>query len=390
MKINLLLKPIKYWLAIILLVSHYSIAAQSIGGIQTDASRLSNIYTAVPFLLITPQPRSAAMGNAGVALDADANASTINTSALAFLPEGDTGASFSYSPWLRQLASGMSISLLTGYYRLNERNTVSASLRYFSIGNVNFSDDNFQDLGVYNPSEFAFDIGYALKLGPGFALGGNLRYISSNLIGGGAVNNVRAGKAVAVDVSALEKSELQLGGTPAILSFGISLSNVGTKMIYGNSLKSYFLPANFKLGSSLKMGEGTTKVSFALDFNKLMAPTQPIYDADGNIAKGKDPDRSVPAGIFGSFSDAPGGFREELQEVGVSAGAEVSFKDALHLRSGYLYQNPQKADNSYFTLGLGVRYSRWAFDFSYLMGSGQSPLRNTLRFGVQANFNKRR
>ncbi|MFD2582352.1 type IX secretion system outer membrane channel protein PorV [Pedobacter vanadiisoli] len=388
MKINLSVKPIKYWLAIILTASLYSSNAQSIGGIQTDASRLSNIYTAVPFLLITPQPRSAAMGNAGVALDADANASTINTSALAFLPEGDIGASFSYSPWLRQLASGMSISLLTGYYRLNERNTVSASLRYFSIGNVNFSDDNFQDLGVYNPSEFAFDIGYALKLGPGFALGGNLRYISSNLIGGGAVNNVRAGKAVAVDVSALEKSEIQLGGTPAILSFGIGLSNIGTKMIYGNSLKSYFLPANFKIGSALKMGEGTTKVTFALDFNKLMAPTQPIYDADGNIVKGKDPDRSVPAGIIGSFSDAPGGFREELQEVGISAGTEVSFKDALYLRTGYLYQNPQKADNSYFTLGLGVRYSSLAFDFSYLIGSGQSPLRNTLRFGLQAHFGK--
>ncbi|GGG98273.1 type IX secretion system outer membrane channel protein PorV [Pedobacter zeae] len=388
MKIYLSAKPFKYWLVIILIASYYSSTAQSIGGVQTDASRLSNIYTAVPFLLITPQPRSAAMGNAGVALDADANASTINTSALAFLPEGDIGASFSYSPWLRQLASGMSISLLTGYYRVNERHTVSASLRYFSIGNVNFSDDNFQDLGVYNPSEFAFDIGYALKLGPGFALGGNLRYISSNLIGGGAVNNVRAGKAVAVDVSALQKSEIRLGGTPAILSFGIGLSNIGTKMIYGNSLKSYFLPANFKIGSALKMGEGTTKVTFALDFNKLMAPTQPIYDADGNIVKGKDPDRSVPAGILGSFSDAPGGFREELQEVGISTGAEVSFKDALYLRTGYLYQNPQKADNSYFTLGLGVRYSSLAFDFSYLIGSGQSPLRNTLRFGLQAHFGK--
>ncbi|MBB6237975.1 hypothetical protein HDC90_002601 [Pedobacter sp. AK013] len=388
MKNYLPVKPFKYWLSLSLVVVHYSLNAQSINGVQADASRLSNIYTAVPFLLITTQPRSAAMGNAGVALEADANASMMNTSALAFLPEGNIGASFSYSPWLKQLASGMSISSLTGYYRLNERNTVSAALRYFSIGNVNFSDDNFQDLGVYNPNEFALDIGYALKLGPGFALGGNLRYINSNLIGGGAVNNVRAGKAVAVDVSALEKSEIQLGGTPAILSFGLGLSNIGTKMIYGTSLKSYFLPANFKIGSALKMGEGPTKVTFALDFNKLMAPTQPIYDADGNIVKGKDPDRSVPAGIFGSFSDAPGGFREELQEVGVSAGAEISFKETLYLRTGYLYQNPQKADASYLTLGLGVRYSRFTFDFSYLIGSVQSPLRNTIRFGLQANFSK--
>lgn len=388
MELNLSGKPLKSWLTVILVLWCHCLAAQSIKGVQTDASRLSNIYTAVPFLLITPQPRSAAMGNAGVALDADANATNMNTSGLAFLPEGDIGISFSYSPWLKQLASGMSISYLTGYYRLNERNTVSASLRYFSIGNVNFSDDNFQDLGVYNPNEFAFDVGYSLKLGPGFALGGNLRYISSNLIGGGAVSNTRAGKAVAVDVSALEKSEIQLAGAPAILSFGIGLTNIGTKMIYGSALKSYFLPANLKVGSSLKIGEGPTKVCFALDFNKLMAPTQPIYDTDGKILKGKDPDRSVPEGIFGSFNDAPGGLKEELQEVGVSAGAEVSFKETLYLRTGYLYQNPQKADTSYLTLGFGVHYNRLAFDFSCLIGSGQSPLRNTLRFGVQANFSK--
>ncbi|WP_090770182.1 type IX secretion system outer membrane channel protein PorV [Pedobacter soli] len=375
----------------ILVLFQHTLLAQSINGVQADAGIRNNILTAVPFLLIIPQPRSGAMGNAGVALDADANATAINTSALAFLPEGDFGVSCSYSPWLKQLAPDMSISYLSGYYRLNERNTLSASLRYFSIGKVSFSDENFQNLGVYNPGEVALDLGYALKLGPGFALGGNLRYINSNLLGGGAGNkNVRAGKAVAVDISAFEKSEIQLIGTPAILSFGLALSNIGTKMIYGSTLKSYFLPANFKLGSSLRFGEGSTKVTFALDLNKLMVPTQPVYDSAGNIIKGKDPDRSVPAGVFGSFSDAPGGFREELQEMGVSGGVELSFKEILYLRSGYLYQNAQKAGDSYITLGLGVHYSRLALDFSYIAGSGYNPLRNTLRFGIQANFHRMR
>jgi hypothetical protein len=141
------------WTLLMLIFLHQTVFAQSINGIQSDASARNNIYTAVPFLLITPQPRSGAMGNAGVALDPDANSTVLNTSALAFLQEGNFGISCSYSPWLKQLAPDMSISYLSGYYRVNERNTVSASLRYFSMGDINFSDDYFQDLGVYIPKE---------------------------------------------------------------------------------------------------------------------------------------------------------------------------------------------------------------------------------------------
>ena len=379
----------KKWTFLILILLHQTVSAQSINGIQTDASARNNIYTAVPFLLITPQPRSGAMGNAGVALDPDANSTVMNTSALAFLTEGDFGISCSYSPWLKQLAPDMSISYLSGYYRVNQRNTVSASIRYFSMGDINFSDENFQNLGVYSPSEAAFDLGYSLRLGPDFALGGNVRYISSNLFGGGTVNGNRgSGKALAVDISAFQKSDITLAGTPAVLSFGLNLSNIGTKMTYRNTAQSYFLPANMKLGSALKIGEGQNKLTLLLDFNKLMAPTQPVYGPDGNIVKGRDPDRSVPSGILGSFSDAPGGFREELKEVGISTGAEMSFKETLYLRAGYLYQHPEKANTSYLTLGLGVHYSSLSLDFSYLVGSGYNPLRNTLRFGIQTRFNR--
>lgn len=284
---------------------------------------------------------------------------------------------------------GYEHSYLSGYYRANERNTVSASLRYFSMGDINFSDDYFQDLGVYSPNEAAIDLGYSLKLGPDFAIGGNIRYISSNLFGGGTVNgNGGSGKAVAVDVSALHRSDITLAGAAAVLSFGLNLSNIGTKMTYRNTGQSYFLPANMKLGSALKLGEGQNKLTLLLDFNKLMVPTQPVYDSSGNIVKGRNPDRSVPSGIFGSFSDAPGGLREELKELGISTGAEMSFRETFFLRAGYLYQHPEKANTSYLTLGLGVHYSSLSLDFSYLVGSGYNPLRNTLRFGIQTKFRR--
>ncbi|MDQ0641085.1 hypothetical protein QF042_004650 [Pedobacter sp. W3I1] len=389
MKIRSTSTPTKKWVLLILIFLHQIVSAQSINGIQTDASARNNIYTAVPFLLITPQPRSGAMGNAGVALDPDANSTVMNTSSLAFLPDGDFGISCSYSPWLKQLAPDMSISYLSGYYRVNQRNTISASLRYFSMGEVNFSDENFQSLGVYSPNEAAFDLGYSLKLGPDFALGGNIRYISSNLFGGGTINgNSGSGKALAVDVSAFQRLDIMLAGTPAVLSFGLNLSNIGTKMTYRNTAQSYFLPANMKLGSALKIGEGQNKLTLLLDFNKLMVPTPPVYDSNGNIIKGRDPDRSVPSGIFGSFSDAPGGFSEELKEVGISTGAEMSFKETLYIRAGYLYQHPEKANTSYLTLGLGIHYSNLSLDFSYLVGSGYNPLRNTLRFGIQTRFSR--
>ncbi|TCD16853.1 PorV/PorQ family protein [Pedobacter psychrodurus] len=205
----------------------------------------------------------------------------------------------------------------------------------------------------------------------------------------GTVNGNRgSGKAVAVDVSAFHRSDITFAGTAAVLSLGLNLSNMGTKMTYRNTGQSYFLPANMKLGSALKIGEGQNKLTLLLDFNKLMVPTQPVYDSNGNIVKGRDPDRSVPSGIFGSFTDAPGGFREELKEVGISTGAEMSFREILYLRAGYLYQHPEKANTSYLTLGLGIHYSSLSLDFSYLVGSGYNPLRNTLRFGIQTKFSR--
>jgi hypothetical protein len=366
--------------------------AQSINGTQIDGRQNNNILTAVPFLLIMPQARSGAMGNAGVALDADANASAINGAAIAFLPEGTCGASVTYSPWLKSLVPDMSLSYLSGYYRVDERNSIGVSLRYFSIGNVQFTDNNQQSIGVFNPNELAFDVSYARSFGPDFSLGGSVRYVHSDLFSGQSVGGaqVEPGKAVAVDVSGLYKREGTLFGEPMIWSAGINLSNIGTKIAYSASNVSYFLPANLRVGGAATFLRNDNRFIVALDLNKLMVPTQPIYNENGIIISGKDPNRSVPGGIIGSFTDAPGGFSEELKEINISTGLEYSFKDTFAFRAGYNYQSPEKGNSTYFTLGAGFKYSVLSFDLAYLAGSTvNNPLANTLRIGIQARFGKK-
>ncbi|MFD1255905.1 type IX secretion system outer membrane channel protein PorV [Mucilaginibacter terrae] len=378
-------------LILILFGSDY-IVGQTKPTTRVDGSRQSNVLTAVPFLLITPHPKAGAMGNAGVAVEADANAAAVNSSSLAFLPEGTKGVSVSYSPWLRTIAPGMSLSYLGAYARLDKRSTIATSLRYFDVGDVNFTDNNFGDLGLLSPSEFAFDVSYIRSFGPRFALGGTVRYIHSSLFSGQAASgrSVEAGKAISVDVSGIYKNNSYFLSLPAAFSIGLNLSNIGTKINYGIGRESYFLPANFRLGTAVALTGEDGVFTVALDINKLMVPTQPIYDQEGNIVKGRDPNRSVTSGIFSSFIDAPNGFSEELKEVGISTGIEYKFKDLIAFRTGYNYQNPQKGNNSYFTIGTGLKYQALTFDFAYLLAStSTSALANTLRFGLQVDLSRK-
>jgi len=378
---------------LLVLMDWNTVCAQSVEKITIDGSRASNILTSVPFLLITPQARSGGMGNAGVAVEADANAPSLNMASMAYLKDGSYGFSVTYSPWLKNLTQGMSLSYLSGYYRIDERNTIAASLRYFSIGDVKFIENNQQDLGIFNPNEFAADLSYARSFGPDFSLGGSLRFIYSNLYSAqfNSEGQSGTGKAVAVDVSGLYKKDGYFLGGPVIWSAGLNISNIGTKISYNIGDNPYFLPANLKIGTAATLVGEESKLIIALDLNKLLVPTQPVYDADGNIVNGSYPDRSVPSGIFGSFADAPGGLREELQEVGISTGLEFSFKERFAVRAGYNYQNPNKGNNNYLTLGAGLKYNVLSIDFSYLAGSiNSNPLANTLRFGLQFSFDKRR
>lgn len=364
--------------------------AQSVQpGTQTNGSRSSNIATAVPFLLITPDARAGGMGEAGVAVQPDANAMSMNPSKLAFL-DRSYGFSVSYSPWLKSLIPDVNLTYLSGYYKLDDRNTIASSLRYFSLGEIQLTDISQQDLGVYTPNELSFDVSFARKMGESFSLGTAVRYIRSNLFSGqfSAGQQTKAGNSVAVDVSAYFKKPTRFLGKDAILSAGMNISNIGTKMSYVDGYKGYFLPTNLKIGgASTFILDDFNQFTFALDFNKLLVPTQPVYNTDGKIIAGEDPDRSVPAGIFGSFTDAPGGFKEEMQEINIAAGMEYWYNQQFALRAGYFYESPKKGDRRYFTLGAGLKYNVFNIDFAYLLASPQkSPLANTLRFSLLFNF----
>lgn len=367
----------------------FALSAQTTAGTAINGSRLNSIRTAVPFLLITPDARAGAMGDAGVAVEPDVNTLSINPSKAAFLNQ-PYGFSVAYSPWMKHIADDINLAYLSGYYRLDDQQTLGASLRYFSLGKIQLTDDQQQDIGETRPGEYAIDATYARRFGDSFSLGTSLRYIYSNLSSGQLVTGQqsRAGRAVAVDVSAYTRKPAFLLGHDAVLSAGLYLSNIGTKMNYSDGGKNEFLPANLKIGGAANfIFDAYNELTIALDFNKLLVPTQPEYNADGSIFRGSDPDRSVPSGIFGSFADAPGGFREELKEVSMASGLEYLYDKKFALRAGYFYESPQKGGRRYMTLGLGLKYQQLNFDFSYLLANVQkSPLANTLRFTILFNF----
>jgi hypothetical protein len=361
------------------------------GGTNTNGASSTQIPTAVPFVLITPDSRSGGMGEAGVALSPDVNANFWNPSKLAFI-EGDNDLSASYSPWLRNLVPDVSLSYLSYAHRLDERNSFGLSFRYFNLGSIEETTSNPEQgpIGTYSPNEFSFDGSFARKFGDNFSLGLSLRFIHSGLANGAFLGDqqIKAANAVAADISLFYKKSLQEFGNDATFAFGADISNIGSKVSYTDNGTKYFLPANLKLGiaNTINMDEYNS-LTFALDFNKLLVPTPPTVDANGNIIKGKSDDVSVPSGIFQSFTDAPNGFSQEMQQITISPGLEYWYNKLFALRAGYFYENPNNGGLHYFTFGTGFRYDIFGFDFSYIAASQQnSPLANTLRFTLMVNF----
>ena len=381
-----------YYLGIALMFLWVS-TVQKVVAQQTTGSNVSQtngVYPAVPFLLITPDARAGAMGEAGVAITPDGNAMSINPAKLAFL-ERPYGVSLSYSPWLKSLVPDINLAYLSGFFQVDDKTVIGGSLRYFSLGEIALTNENGGQEGIFSPNELAFDATYSRKFGENFSLGTSARFIRSNLTSGQVSGSQqKAGNALAVDVSAFFKKPTVLFGKDAILSAGLNLSNIGTKMSFSDTGEKLFLPANMKLGgASTFIIDDYSQFVFALDFNKLMVPTQPMVDGNGKIVAGKDPNRSVPAGIIGSFGDAPGGFSEELKEIGISTGVEYIYNQQFAVRAGYFYESPQKGDRRYFTVGGGLKYNMFNLDFSYLIADPQnSPLANTLRFSLALNFDK--
>jgi len=344
-------------------------AAQT--AVNANGSNLNAIPTAVSFLTISPDSRSGAMGDAGVALSPDANSTYWNPSKLAFIESSDV-ASLSYSPWLRNLVPDISLSYLSYAHKVDDRNSIGFSMRYFDYGSVQSTGLQDQDQGTFTPNEFSIDGSFARKFGENLSLGLTLRYIHSNISKAFTSSSQEgSANAVAADVSMYYKTA---SGDDSQFAFGTDISNIGSKIQYSTASPAEYLPTNLKIGGANTWNvDDASTITLTLDLNKLLVPSVANSDV------------SVPAGIFQSFSDV--GAAEEFKEIYYSAGAEFWYNKAFALRGGYYFENEDTGGRHYLTLGVGFKYSDYGFDFSYLAASQQnSALANTLRFTLTANF----
>ena len=417
--------------AILLLVGSSKSYGQ--GQIQTNeiagGDRLNTITTAVPFLLIAPDSRAGAMGDAGVATSPDANSMHWNAAKLAFI-EDKSGFSLSYTPWLRNLVPDISLSYMTGYYKMSDVITLGMAIKYFSLGDIQFTDEFGNDLRTFNPNEFSIDGAVAAKLSKDLSGAFTMKYVHSNLTGGIAVqgSSTKPGQMVAADLAIYYRNNrIKVGGRKSEIAAGLSISNIGGKISYSNTQKKDFLPINLRLGPRFTYNiDDYNKISINFDMNKLMVPTPPIYKTDATgqpildgdnfvIGAGKDPDRPVVEGMFTSFNDAPGNplrdekgnyieegdfykvekgsvFKEEMREISWGAGMEYWYDNLFAIRTGYFWEHELKGNRKFFNLGAGFRYNVFGLDFSYLIpayfgkSAQQSPLQNTLRFSLLLNF----
>lgn len=355
---------------------------------RTSTTGANTITTGVPFLTIAPDSRAGAMGDAGVATSPDVNSQHWNPAKYAFA-ESEMGIALSYTPWLRNLVSDINLAYLVGYKRLDDQQTMSASLRYFSLGDISFMSEYGDPTGQQSPNEFAIDMGYTRLLSDNFSGAVAIRYIRSDLTGGQMVNNTEthAGNTFAADVAFYYQNQIRLNRKNSTIAAGIDISNIGGKISYTDGETKDFIPANLKLGVSYQteMDKYNT-ITFAFDANKLLVPT-PNPNKSGDIITGLGADKSVVAGIFSSFSDAPGGMSEEFKEINFSVGTEYWYNKQFALRAGYYYEDATKGNRKFFTAGAGLKMNVFALDFSYLLPVAQNnPLANTLRFTLSFDF----
>lgn len=396
---------------IILSISAVLVATASLlqAQIQSNDGNTLAITTAVPFLRVNPDARTGALGDAGMGVSPDANAVFTNTSRLAFI-ESDFGVAVTFVPWLRGIATDVYMADLVGYYKIKEKQTIAASLRYFSLGNIQFTNEFGDNLNQDRPNEFAFDVNYARQLTKRYSLAIGMRYIYSNL---GSVSNSTdkfVSHAFGADLSMFHTNPLKVKKIEgAKINWGLALTNMGSKMSYNRSA-SYkdFIPANFAVGLGAEVQiDKYNKVSLYTDFNKLLVPTpiapselyvdanatnkviKPEYDKDGNnIPDYKE--KSSAAAIFTSWGDAPGGFKEEMSEFTVGVGMEYEYNKLFMARLGYFYEAPSKGARRFLSAGLGIKYSVFQLNFAYNIptSSQRNPLDNTMRFTMLFDFAK--
>lgn len=382
----------------LIFLGNFSIQAQNFepkcvdGYNPITGERCANAVTsAVPFLRIVPDARGGAMGDVGIATAADPNKMHYNPSALAFANK-KVSVSATYTPWMRALGlQDVYLAYLSGYSKLDEFQTLGFGLRYFSLGDIEFTDENGQSLGQGRPNEFEFAGAYSRKLTEKFSAAVGAKFIYSNLATGQRVEGteIKPGIAGGADLSITYKTPIKVTKNDSELTIGAAVSNLGSKITYTNSINRDFIPTNLGLGLAWKFNlDEYNSLTLTSDFNKLLVPTpRPDIDEDGDGI----PDYrqlSPIGGVFRSFGDAPGGFSEELKEITTGVGAEYWYDDQFALRAGYFFEHYSKGNRKYFSVGLGLKYNIFGINFSYLVPTTnqRNPLDNTLRFSLLFDF----
>jgi hypothetical protein len=376
---------------ILLLLTCAEVSAQTtLQGVNVIGQDSTNhvITTAVPFLSITPDARAAGMGDVGAAVSADANSAFWNAGKLAFVDKS-YGASGSYTPWLGKIINDMNIFYLSGFYKITRQQTIAASMKYFDLGEIQFNngpDPIANNLGRFNPREYAFDVTYSQLLTENLGIGGSLRYINSNLTGAlsTGANDARPGNSVAVDIGLFYTKPLVSKNSN--LSLAGSITNIGSKITYSDANNKDFIPTNLRLGGAFKTAiNAYNSLTFGLDFNKLLVPSP----GPGN--KGKP----LLSGMFGSFTDAEGGFSEEIREITTALGMEYWYDNgtggALAGRIGYFFEAWDKGNRKYLTAGVGGRLNNFGVDLAYMVPTNkrENALAETLRFTISMMMEKK-
>ena len=361
---------------------------------QVDKKDIFNpVYTAVTSQTIAPDARAAGLSDVGVATDPDVNSQYWNPAKYPFTISR-AGVSISYTPWLRQIVNDMYMANLVGYYRIGDYSAVSTSLRYFNMGEVPLSSSvgSSNDMTI-NPYEMSFDAAYSLMLSEKFSIAAGVRWIYSDLTYDYS-SETTPGSAFAADIAAYYQNYINIGQRECQLGVGLNISNIGSKINFGSDDNSEFIPTNMRLGAALMIPvDQFNRFTIAVDANKLLVPTRPIQkenetDEDYNVRLQKDYyDISSIGGIFKSFGDAPGGFKEELQEVSWSLGGEYVYNDKFAIRAGYHHESETKGNRKYFTVGAGFKMSAFSLDAGYVIATAKSnPLDQTLRFTLSLDM----
>ena len=359
--------------------------------LQTKAQDKQNMFnpvnTSVTSQSIAPDARAAGMGDVGAATDPDVNSQYWNPAKYPFCISR-AGVALNYTPWLRQLVSDMDLVYMAGYYRIGDYSAVSGSLRYFSLGEVQTSSDmeGRGDMTI-KPYEMSLDLGYSLMLSETFSLGAAVRWIYSDLTYD-YTEDTSPGSAFAADISCYYQNYINIGQRECQLGLGLNISNIGSKISFGGDDNSEFIPTNMRLGASLMIPiDEFNRLTIAADANKLLVPTYPQQEEGESTEDYQERvqkdyyDVSSISGIFKSFGDAPNGFKEELQEIQWSLGAEYVYNDKFSLRAGYHHESENKGNRKYFTAGAGFRMNVFSLDAGYVMATAKSnPLDQTLRF----------